>query len=41
MVAWDKAKGKQNTGQRREIQRMSLSIGICVSIRFGIFSYLY
>ena len=27
MVAWDKAKGKQNTGQRREIQRMSLSIG--------------
>ena len=21
MVAWDKAKGKQNTGQRREIQR--------------------
>ena len=27
MVAWDKAKGKQNTGQRRESQRMSLSIG--------------
>ena len=23
MVAWDKAKGKQNTGQRREIERMT------------------
>ena len=29
MVAWDKAKGKQNTGsnQRREIERLTLSIG--------------
>ena len=27
MVAWDKAKGKQNTGQRREIERMTMNIG--------------
>ena len=27
MVAWDKAKGKQNTGQRREIQRMTMNLG--------------
>ena len=29
MVAWDKAKGKQSTGnqQRREIERLTMSIG--------------
>jgi len=29
MVAWDKAKGKQSTGsgQRREIQRLTMGIG--------------
>ena len=27
MVTWDKAKGKQNTGQRREIERMTMNIG--------------
>ena len=29
MVAWDKAKGKQSSGnqQRREIERLTMSIG--------------
>ena len=27
MVTWDKAKGKSTTGQRREIQRLTMNIG--------------